>query len=455
MPGPKAFEVNFDGLVGPTHNYAGLSFGNIASTSHKAQMSSPQEAALQGLAKMKQLSDWGMKQAVLPPQERPDVRTLRGLGFAGSDAEVLAQAKREAPELLAACMSASSMWTANAATISPSPDTADGRVHFTPANLNSKFHRSIEHEVTGRALQAIFGDEKRFAHHPALPPGAYFGDEGAANHTRFCAEYGGPGIEFFVFGRYAFRSGETEPRRFPARQAFEASQAIARLHGLRAERTVFAQQNPMAIDAGVFHNDVTSVGNLDTLFYHDTSFFKTDETLKELDGKFRAVTGKPMRFVRVPLAEVSLEETVKTYLFNSQLIAPPHLAPGEMALVAPLECKESPAVSRYLDKLVRDASQPIREVRYFDLRQSMNNGGGPACLRLRVVLTEAELAAANPKVFMNDELYGRLTNWVRKHYRKQLSSDALDDPKLLEESRAALDELTKILGLGAIYPFQR
>ena len=26
-----AYEVNFDGLVGPTHNYAGLSYGNVAS----------------------------------------------------------------------------------------------------------------------------------------------------------------------------------------------------------------------------------------------------------------------------------------------------------------------------------------------------------------------------------------------------------------------------------------
>jgi succinylarginine dihydrolase len=461
---PVAYEVNFDGLVGPTHNYAGLSYGNIASTQHRAQLSNPQEAALQGLLKMKRLADLGMKQAVLPPQERPDVFTLRRLGFGApgagaqdpaSDAEVLRRARKSAPEILAACTSASSMWTANAATVSPSADTADGRVHFTPANLNSKFHRSIEHETTGRALRAIFRDEKHFAHHPALPPGAYFGDEGAANHTRFCAEYGAPGVEFFVFGRYAFRTGEREPRRFPARQTYEASLAITRLHQLAEERVAFAHQNPEAIDAGVFHNDVTAVGNRDLLFYHETSYLDSEDTLQELSARFERVAGTKLRFLKVPTSAVSMDEAVKTYLFNSQLLSPPHLASqGGMALIAPLECKESKAVSAYLAGILKDPSQPIREVHYLDLRQSMNNGGGPACLRLRVVLTEQELACANPKVFMDDRLYETLCDWVRRHYRTRLSSDELDDPNLLIECRKALDELTRILGLGAIYPFQ-
>lgn len=456
--GKTAFEVNFDGLVGPTHNYAGLSYGNIASTTHKAQLSSPQEAALQGLHKMKQLAAMGMKQAVLPPQERPDVFTLRRLGFGdakASDGEVLKRAKAEAPEILAACASASSMWTANAATISPSADTADGRVHFTPANLNSKFHRSIEHETTGRALQAIFRDEKHFAHHPALPAGAYWGDEGAANHTRFCAEYGAPGIEFFVFGRYAFRGGEREPHKFPARQSYEASRAIARLHQLKDSHVVYAQQNPDAIDAGVFHNDVTAVGNRDLLFFHETSYLHSKQSIEQLSRSFMELTGKELKLLQVPVSAVSMNDAVKTYLFNSQLITPPHLASkGEMALIAPLECKENQAVSAYLDGILKDSSQPIREVHHFDLRQSMNNGGGPACLRLRVVLSDEELASANPKIFMNDALYGMLTSWVKRHYRTRLSSDELEDPKLLQESRAALDELTQLLGLGSIYPFQ-
>jgi succinylarginine dihydrolase len=377
-------------------------------------------------------------------------------GSTATDAQVLAHAKREAPELLAACTSASTMWVANAATVSPSKDTADGRVHFTPANLNAKFHRSIEHETTGRALRAIFRDSGRFTHHPALPAGAWFGDEGAANHTRFCSEYGGPGIEFFVFGRYAFRSGEREPRKFPARQTYEASQAVARLHGLDPERVVYAQQNPDSIDAGVFHNDVTSVGNRGVLFYHETSFLETDRVLAELRDKYaRATGGGLFHSVRVPTSAVAMAEAVKTYLFNSQLISPPHLAAqGGMALIAPLECQESAAVKSYLDTLLSDPSQPIREVHFFDLRQSMNNGGGPACLRLRVVLNEAELAATNPRALMTEALYADLVAWVKKHYRTRLSADELNDPQLLDECRTALGELTRIMDLGAIYPSQ-
>ncbi|EAP0071555.1 succinylarginine dihydrolase, partial [Salmonella enterica subsp. enterica serovar Stanley] len=47
-----AHEVNFDGLVGLTHHYAGLSFGNEASTRHRFQMSNPRLAVKQGLLKM-------------------------------------------------------------------------------------------------------------------------------------------------------------------------------------------------------------------------------------------------------------------------------------------------------------------------------------------------------------------------------------------------------------------
>ncbi len=265
-------EANFDGLVGPTHNYAGLSFGNVASEKNSTQASNPKQAALQGLAKMKALHDLGFTQGVLAPQERPDIFTLRRLGFSGSDASVLAAAQQQAPRVLAACCSASSMWTANAATVSPSADTSDGKIHFTPANLTNKFHRSIEHEVTGRILQATFNDERHFAHHAALPGVEHFGDEGAANHTRFCHNYGDQGVEFFVFGRYAFDSSKPAPVRYPARHTYEASVAVARLHGLKNSHVVYAQQNPHVIDQGVFHNDVIAVGNRDLLFCHEEAF---------------------------------------------------------------------------------------------------------------------------------------------------------------------------------------
>lgn len=441
-----AVEANFDGLVGPTHNYAGLSWGNVASKSNVNAVSNPKEAALQGLAKMKKLADRGYVQAVLPPHERPHIPTLRALGFAGSDRQVLEQAAQADPAILAAVSSASAMWTANAATVSPSADTADHRVHFTPANLSAKFHRSIEHKVTGRALKAIFTDESYFAHHPALPSVSHFGDEGAANHTRLCAGYGDPGVELFVYGQAAFNESAPAPVKYPARQTLEASRAIARLHGLDDRHAVFAQQNPAAIDAGVFHNDVIAVGNGSCLFYHELAFLDEGGVLSDIRAR---LAGTELQPVRVSAAEVPIEDAVASYLFNSQLLN----TPDGMLLAVPGECREVASVSRYLDSLLQQ-NGPITAVEVFDVKQSMRNGGGPACLRLRVVLSDEERRAINQGVILTDALYDRLTAWVNAHYRDELSQQDLADPMLLDEVRKALDELTGILGLGSIYDFQ-
>lgn len=445
----SAHEVNFDGLVGPTHNYGGLSYGNVASQSNSQAVSSPKEAALQGLAKMKALMEMGFQQGVLAPQERPNVAALRSLGFVGTDAQVIEKAARDAMPLLAACSSASSMWTANACTVSPSADTADGRVHFTAANLNCKFHRSIEHPTTSRVLAAMFADERHFAHHAALPAVAQFGDEGAANHTRFCKGYGEAGVEFFVFGRSAFDSRFPAPSRYPARQTLEASQAVARLHGLSGAGVVYAQQNPAVIDQGVFHNDVIAVGNGEVLFHHQDAFLETDKVLAELHDKLGRVGGR-FQAVCVPREAVTVEDAVRSYLFNSQLLS---RADGSMLLVVPEECRNNARVWHYLQTLTAEDG-PIREVKVFDLKQSMQNGGGPACLRLRVALKDNELAAVNPGVILTPSLYDTLTAWVEKHYRDRLSESDLADPQLLTECRTALDELTQILKLGAVYPFQ-
>ena len=445
----NAYEVNFDGLVGPTHNYGGLSYGNVASQSNSQASSNPREAALQGLAKMKALMEMGFKQGVLAPQERPDVAALRSIGFTGSDAEVITLAAREAMPLLAACMSASSMWTANSCTVSPSADTADGRVHFTAANLNCKFHRSIEHPTTSRVLGAMFANSQHFAHHAALPAVSQFGDEGAANHTRFCKSYGEAGVEFFVFGRSAFDNRFPAPQRYPARQTLEASQAVARLHGLSEEGVVYAQQTPAVIDQGVFHNDVIAVGNGEVLFYHQDAFLHTEQILAELQDKL-ARRGGNFQAVCVPRDAVTVEDAVKSYLFNSQLLT---RVDGSMLIIVPEECRNNARVWAYLQALT-SGSGPIREVKVFDLKQSMQNGGGPACLRLRVALKEEELAAVNPGVIMTPALYETLTGWVNKHYRDSLSDSDLADPQLLIECRTALDELTQILKLGSVYPFQ-
>lgn len=443
-----AREANFDGLVGPTHNYAGLAFGNIASEQHRSQPANPQQAALQGLQKMKYLADLGLVQGVLAPQDRPDTHTLRQLGFRGTDAEMLQQAAAQAPRILAACYSASSMWTANAATVSPSADTADQRVHFTPANLVNKFHRAIEHETTGRILAATFADPQHFEHHPALPGVTAFGDEGAANHTRFChRDYGTTGVGFFVYGAAAFDDSKPAPARYPARQTLEASQSIARAHGLNPQKVVYAQQNPAVIDAGVFHNDVIAVGNRDLLFCHEQAFLDQADAYHQLEQALAT----PLQVIEVPSAKVSVEQAVQSYLFNSQLLSLPD---AKTLLVLPEECRKNPAVWDYLQEL-EGGDTPIDALKIFDLKQSMSNGGGPACLRLRVVLTDAERKAVNPSTLMNDALFNTLSDWVTRHYRDRLVLDDLADPQLMQESRTALDELTQLLQLGSVYPFQR
>ena len=441
-------EMNFDGLIGSTHNYAGLSEGNLASTNNAKLVSHPRQAAKEGLAKMFRLHQLGLKQGVLLPQERLHMPTLRHLGFTGSDSEVIAKVSSSAPHLLAMCYSASSMWAANAATVSPSADTADGRVHFTPANLKSMFHRSIEAETTSRLLKVIFNNSACFAHHDALRGGVHLGDEGAANHNRLCSNYGDQGVELFVYGRRDFGDSRRDTD-FPARQSLEASMAIARRHQLHGDKVVMARQSAKVIDAGGFHNDVVSVSNKNVLFMHELAF---QDKADLIDGVTRAFEGQPLHFVQVPDRSVSLENAIQSYLFNSQLVNLPNSE--DMTLILPMESRENPAVHNYLLDLI-EQDTPIKNLEFVDVRQSMRNGGGPACLRLRVVLTEQELARVNANFILDEQLFSHLNRWVDKHYRDELRASDLADPDLLDESRAALDELTQIMDIGSFYSFQR
>ncbi len=443
----SAVEANYDGLIGPTHNYAGLSEGNLASARHAGKVAHPRRAALQGLAKMKRLMDMGLVQGVLPPQERPAIWRLRELGFQGSDETVFETAQAADPALIRRVSSASSMWAANAATVSPSADTASGRVQITPANLLSMPHRAIESLETSRALNAAFPDPARFTVHPPLPAHADFADEGAANHMRLCAEHGSSGVEIFVYGRSAYDPPVSSG--FPARQTLQACEAIARRAGLDPKRTVFVRQSQQAIDAGAFHNDVVAVSAERTLFFHERAFAEKDATLEAIrraaDGLFEPI------FIEAPDTDVPLADAVSSYLFNSQILR----APGgnRQVLLAPLEAAETPSSARACERLA-DSGGPIGETGFVDLRESMQNGGGPACLRLRVVLTDEERAAA--KLLLTPELHVQLVDWVERHYRDDLAPEELGDPNLMRESRTALDELSGLLALGTgYYTFQR
>lgn len=422
-------EINFDGLVGPTHHYGGYAYGNIASMLHKQHHSYPKKAALEGLNKMKLLHDLGIPQAVLPPRIRPSFATLRALGFTGSDAQIFEKAAASAPHLFYELTSSSSMWAANSATFSPSTDTSDGRVHISVANLNSQFHRSIEAEETYRLFNLIFADQGLFAIHPPLPKGGHFGDEGAANHTRFCNEYGEQGLHLFVYGTSAF---DSKNHRFPFRQAKEASEAIARRHGLNRADTFFLPQNPLVVESGVFHNDVISVGNRSTFIYHEKAFVDFAPTLEKIQKKC------PLQLFCITEEILSVKEAVKTYFFNGQLVTLPG---GSDLLLLPKQCEEL------------DLEWFPLPIAFTDVGESMRNGGGPACLRLRCVLNEKEKKSLHSPLLFTETLYTTLVQWVNHHFRDRLSWIDLTDPLLFAEARVALEELSTILDLGHYYEF--
>jgi succinylarginine dihydrolase len=442
------FEVSFDGLVGPTHNYAGLAPGNLASIENQKVISNPRAAAGQGLEKMRFLLKLGLHQAVLPPLVRPNLRVLRDLGFSGCKEQLLRQAYENSPQLLAACYSASSMWAANAATMTPSCDTQDGKAHFTPANLISNFHRSIEANETANLLKTIFRDPEHFVHHRLLPATPTFSDEGAANHTRFAPSYAGPGIHFFVYGQPSSTFGPTT--RFPQRQTAAACEAIARNHRLPPAKVVYAQQHPEAIARGVFHNDVISTGNLNLFLYHRSAFLDSSKVIAELKSSYSTQFNRELVFFEID--QFSLEEAIASYFFNSQIVTDPS---GRMILIAPEECQRLESVRKTINSLVGDTNCPIQEAHFLNLRESMRNGGGPACLRNRIVLNKKEISLLPKAIILDATTIDSLIQWVNRHYRDRLELKDLVDLALVTEVQTALDELTQILGLGSIYEFQK
>ena len=442
----STYELNIDGLVGPTHHYAGLSAGNIASTNNALSPANPMASALQGISKMRLLHQLGIKQAFMPPHLRPNLALLRQLGFSGTNAHIVRKAKQQAPELLSACYSAASMWTANAATVSPSRDTTDKRVHFTAANLITNLHRQQESSFSRYLLQHFFSVETYFHHHPSLPTTNTTRDEGAANHSRLCQTHGEEGIHLFVYNQQLFPTSAHPaiPTRYPARQTREASEAVARSHLLNSNNVVFAQQTPAVVDLGVFHNDVIAVANESVLLIHQEALVNQESVFKTLQSK----SAIPLTIIEINHKQMSVVDAVKSYFFNSQLVTLPN---QKMALIAPHECSQLESIKTVIDELLSSQNNPITEVHFQDLKQSMRNGGGPACLRLRVVLNQAELSAMHQGILVNDSLLDKLEAWVKHHYRTELHADDLDDPSLITESYTALDELTILLNLGPIY----
>ena len=408
-------EINFDGIVGPTHNYAGLSLGNLAATRNAGAPAFPRAAALEGVAKMRACVRMGLTQGILLPHKRPNRRWLAELG---TD-------PRHAGRLWPSAASASAMWAANAATVSPAPDTADGRCHLSVANLVTMPHRSHEWPETLRQLRLAFADERHFAVHGPVPPP--FGDEGAANHMRLCASHDTPGVEVFVYG---------EPNElYPARQHREASAAVARRHGVDA---LFVQQSPEAIAAGAFHNDVVAVSSERVLLAHEQAFVDKEPFYAQLRERLPEV-----EIIEVPAAEVSLAEAVASYLFNAQLVTTPH----GMALILPSEAMATPSVRAWAEAQVA-GNGPIRRLVPVDVRGSMANGGGPACLRLRVV---CDPATVDPRFLVDEAKLDRIAGVIEATWPERVGAEefaTLGEWPEAERARRALLETLELSELA-------
>ena len=412
-------EINFDGIVGPSHNYAGLSLGNLASARNAGDVSRPRSAALQGVEKMRANLALGLAQGLFVPQPRPAHRWLAELGTSIVEAE---------PVLAANALSASAMWAANAATVSPAPDTTDGRCHLTVANLRTMPHRSHEWPATLAQLRLAFANQTAFAVHAPIPPA--FGDEGAANHMRLASAHGAPGLEIFVYGA----SGGA----FPARQHVEASKAVARLHRLDPQRTLFAQQSDEAIAAGAFHNDVVAVANGPVLFAHQRAFAERDRLIEQCAARLPG-----FELVEVTEAEVPLADAIRSYLFNAQLVTLPD---GAMTLIVPSEARETESVWRWLQRHLA-SNGAIRRVEVVDVRQSMANGGGPACLRLRVV---ADPATIDRRFLVDEARLDRIASLIERNWPTEIDPRGLSDPKLWAEVEAARGALLDALELSEL-----
>jgi succinylarginine dihydrolase len=413
-------EINFDGIIGPSHNYAGLSLGNIASANNAGAISSPRSAALQGVEKMRANLRLGLAQGFFMPLDRPNMWWLNSLATDIASAE---------PHLRAAAFSASSMWAANAATVSPAPDCRGGLCHLTPANLLTMPHRSHEWPGTLAQLQLAFADGDHFAVNSAiLSP---FGDEGAANHMRMCLSHDQAGTEIFVYGK----SGGP----FPARQHFEASKAVARAHQLSPQKTIFIQQSERAIAGGAFHNDVVAVANEQVLFTHEAAFEFPDTAYAEILAAMPSA-----EIIIVPENRVSLNDAVKSYLFNAQLVTLPD--EQGMALILPMEAQENSNVWIWLQEMIA-GNGPIRKLVPVNVRESMANGGGPACLRLRVV---ADPATIDQRFIADEAKLDIITETIAKHWPQHIAPEELADPALVQSVQAARAALLNACGLSEL-----
>jgi len=439
----KITEVIFVGLPGPTHHYGGLSTDNVASTLNRGSVSNPKQAALQALDLMRLLNSMGIVTSVLPPQLRPHLPLLRQ-HFQGEDEAVIRQAFLSAPALLEKSCAVSAMWTANAATVAPGIDCADGKLHITTANLFTNLHRRIEAEDTYRVLRHIFEEVPDCMVHPPLSAAMGLSDEGAANHMRLSPTHSAPGLHVFVYGA---DGGMRDPK--SARQSLLASRAVQLQHRISDQQALFVRQNPDVILQGVFHNDVIAVSNSNVLLVHEEAYDDGLQDIGEIASCYQALhPGKELKVIVVSEEDLSVDEAVHSYFFNSQILTKPD---GGMAIIAPVETQmlyEGKA-AQLMERIRSDGDNPVDEVHFADLRQSMRNGGGPACLRLRVPVNESQLAALTSTngAMADDRLLDAMEAIISELYPEALTSQDLGNPELYHCCRRVLKSFGEAMKL--------
>lgn len=442
-------ELNVDALPGPTHVFGGLGVGNVASMQSNQQPSFPKRAALQGLKKAALVARLGVPQFIWLPPQRPDLGLLRRIGFDGPRDQVLAAAFEQAPIAFAAAFSSAFMWAANSGTFSPGVDCADGKNHFTPANLISSWHRSGEASDRAADMQQMFASDagsslSGLVVHEPLPPLVPLRDEGAANHMRLSDASGRRGINLLVHGD----GPDSHTSRFTLRHTQAASRAIAQLHTLDQRDTFFLQQHPEAIGAGAFHNDVIATSHRDLLIYHEKAFVFGDSDLIAIQQRFEQKCGSPLRTIKISERQLSLAAAIESYFFNSQILTPlahDGSSSEAMVLVCPEQCRANQQARAVVEGLVNDDRCPIQSVHYVELGQSMSGGGGPACVRLRIPLEADQLSSLGRAARLTPQLHDALFAAIEATYPDSLSLRDLLDVEVIQATQRAAETLRRVL----------
>ncbi len=430
-------EINVDGLIGPTHHFGGLGVGNLASHASQYRPSNPRAAALEGLAKMQLLSELGIPQFYLPPLTRPNWGWLESLGYAGDRADILKRCYDDSPQLLSAAYSSAFMWTANAATVAPACDTLSQCLTLVPANLCCNLHRGQESLARMHQLRDMLRDVSNASVTEPLPSVFPLRDEGAANHMRLCNRHGDLAVHLFVYGPPV----ENRVGTFIARQSELASRQVALQLQLDREACCFAQQTPEAIEAGVFHNDVIATSHADLLIYHELAFADHANVVEDLSHKYQRRIGHALQGLCVHSRELPLDEAVRTYLFNSQIV---NSDSDTMQLICPSQCRDSSPTRALIDRWIADPSNPIQRVHFLSLNQSMANGGGPACLRLRMMVDDAQLKELGARYRIDEARIALLSDIIEQNYPERFCIEDMTRLDFAEHSQTTVDTIERL-----------